>query len=167
MFLANGLGFKDNSVDAVRSVEFTSEGTSYIDDLSVTAEGVDIDTDSDNLVDLDELKFYGTSITDPDSDDDHALSLNEIYDLIPSPVLITESGGSTQVSEAGPGSDTGPCPVPGHDAVRLQPHVAVERPARSFGPRRNEFTVDRLLRHGLRDDPRDVGGRGYRTRLVA
>ena len=36
----------------------------------------------------------------------HALSLSEIWDIIPSPVSISESAGSTQVTEDGPGSDT-------------------------------------------------------------
>ncbi len=77
--LATGLGFKDDDVDAINAVELASEGTSYFDDISVTTEGLDTDTDTDGLADLDEMKLYGTSISDPDSDDDQMEDGDEVF----------------------------------------------------------------------------------------
>lgn len=70
LVITNGLGFKDNDLSSLKSIELISETTSSFDDLSVTLEGIDADTDMDGLLDLDETKFHGTSFTDADSDGD-------------------------------------------------------------------------------------------------
>ena len=75
----SGLGFKDNAVTAVSAVQFDAEGSSYLDDVSVTAWGPDQDTDDDHLVDLDELKFHGTSPINPDSDGDGMKDGEEVF----------------------------------------------------------------------------------------
>jgi hypothetical protein len=77
--LAAGLGFKDDDVEQINTVELASEGTSYLDDLSVTTEGLDVDTDSDGLADLDEMKLHGTSLTNPDSDSDRMGDGDEVF----------------------------------------------------------------------------------------
>ena len=76
---ATNLGFMDNTLTSLSSVQIDSEGQSYVDDLSVTVEGIDTDTDSDLLVDLDELKFYETIPTDPDSDGDRMKDGEEVF----------------------------------------------------------------------------------------
>ena len=76
---ATNLGFVDNTLQAVSGVRVSSEGRSYMDDLSVTAEGLDADTDMDHLADLDELKFYGTLLNDPDSDGDLMIDGEEVF----------------------------------------------------------------------------------------
>jgi hypothetical protein len=76
---ATNLGFVDNTLQAVSGVTVSSEGRSYMDDLSVTTEGLDADTDTDHLADLDELKFYGTLPTDPDTDGDLMIDGQEVF----------------------------------------------------------------------------------------
>ena len=77
--LAAGLGFKDDDVEQINTVELASEGTSYFDDLSITTEGLDNDLDNDGLADLDEMKLHGTSPSDPDSDDDLMGDGDEVF----------------------------------------------------------------------------------------
>lgn len=76
---ATGLGFLDNSLTSVSSVRVDAEGQSYLDDLSVTVEGIDNDADSDRLADLDELKLYGTLPHDDDTDDDRMKDGDEVF----------------------------------------------------------------------------------------
>jgi hypothetical protein len=75
----SGLGFKDNSVSTISSVQLDAEGVSYLDDLSVTEEGIDADTDSDHLKDLDEMKYYGSSPTIADTDGDTMIDGDEVF----------------------------------------------------------------------------------------
>ncbi|MEM7396428.1 MAG: hypothetical protein AAF492_29180, partial [Verrucomicrobiota bacterium] len=74
----NGLGFKDNDRTSVQAVEFVAETNSYLDDLSVTFEGLDTDADADNLADLDEIKFNATDPLNPDTDGDRMLDGDEV-----------------------------------------------------------------------------------------
>ena len=76
---ATNLGFLDNTVTSMSGVKVESEGQSYLDDLSVTTEGLDADPDMDHLADLDELKFYGTFPNDPDSDGDLMIDGEEVF----------------------------------------------------------------------------------------
>lgn len=64
------LGFKDNSVRGFSGVSRRTAETSYLDDFSVSTWGLDADSDSDGLNDLDEAKFYGTCPLLADSDGD-------------------------------------------------------------------------------------------------
>ena len=75
----NNLGFKDNSRTELQRVRFEAGATSYLDDVSVTYQGLDNDADNDYLADLDEMKFHGTSLSDPDSDDDHMIDGDELF----------------------------------------------------------------------------------------
>lgn len=75
----SGLGFKDNSVSSISTVQFDAEGVSYLDDVSVTEEGIDADTDSDYLKDLDEMKYYGSSPTIADTDGDTMIDGDEVF----------------------------------------------------------------------------------------
>ena len=76
---ATSLGFLDNTLTAVSGVEVESDSQSYLDDLSVTTEGLDADADLDHLADLDELKLYGTLPNDPDSDGDLMIDGEEVF----------------------------------------------------------------------------------------
>ncbi len=76
---ATGYGFKNNDREQVNAVQIVSEDVSYVDDLSVTHEGIDVDTDTDFLVDLDELKFHGTLPTNPDTDGDRMIDGDEVF----------------------------------------------------------------------------------------
>lgn len=77
--VTNNLGFKDNSRTELQRVHFEAGSTSYLDDMSITHQGLDNDADSDFLADLDEMKFHGTSISDPDSDSDHMIDGDEVF----------------------------------------------------------------------------------------
>ena len=76
---ASDLGFKDNSRTELQRVRFEAGTTSYVDDISVTHQGLDNDADNDYLADLDEMKFYGTSLSNPDSDGDHMIDGEELF----------------------------------------------------------------------------------------
>jgi hypothetical protein len=73
-----GLGFKDNSVTKFSGARRRSAATSYLDDFSVSIWGLDTDSDSDGLVDLDEAKFWGAYPLLADSDGDGALDGQEV-----------------------------------------------------------------------------------------
>ena len=77
--VASDLGFKENSRTELQRVHFSAGSTSYLDDISVTYQGLDQDADDDYLVDLDEIKFHGTSHTNPDSDGDHSRDGDEVF----------------------------------------------------------------------------------------
>lgn len=67
---ATGLGFKDNTVSKLSGAQRRSATVSYLDDFSATVWGLDADTDGDGILDLDEVKFYGTDPLLRDTDGD-------------------------------------------------------------------------------------------------
>ncbi len=76
---ATGLGFKDNSISKLNGAQRRSATTSYLDDFSVTEVGIDADSDEDGLIDLDEVKFYGTDPFNADTDGDRMQDGAEIF----------------------------------------------------------------------------------------
>jgi hypothetical protein len=72
------LGFKDNSVTRFHGVKRLAGANSYLDDFSLSTWGLDLDSDGDGLVDLDEAKFYGSYPLLADSDRDGASDAHEI-----------------------------------------------------------------------------------------
>ncbi len=73
-----GLGFKDNSVVKFSGARRRVGATGFMDDFSVSTWGLDVDTDGDGLVDLDEAKFWGAYPLLADSDGDGALDSEEV-----------------------------------------------------------------------------------------
>ena len=67
---ATDLGFKDSSVTQLNGAQRRSAAVSYLDDFSATEWGLGADADGDGLIDLDEVKFYGTDPELPDTDGD-------------------------------------------------------------------------------------------------
>ena len=72
------LGFKDNSVTQFHGAKRLAGANSYLDDFSLSAWGLDRDSDDDGLNDLDEAKFYGSYPLLADSDRDGASDAQEI-----------------------------------------------------------------------------------------
>ena len=72
------LGFKDNSVTQFHGAKRLAGANSYLDDFSLSAWGLDSDSDDDGLNDLDEAKFYGSYPLLADSDRDGASDAQEI-----------------------------------------------------------------------------------------
>ena len=97
----SNLGFKNNTLLTLSGIERRSEPASLMDAFSVTEEGLDNDADSDTLLDLDEVKFYGTSPVLADTDDDH---MNDQVELLAGTLPADDQSFLGVAIERGPGT---------------------------------------------------------------
>lgn len=74
-----GLGFKDNTIRALSVVRRHCDAASFLDDVSISTAGLDMDTDGDGVNDLDEIKFYASDPLRPDSDADGMSDGEEVF----------------------------------------------------------------------------------------
>ena len=71
VMVRSGLGFHSDSVGYLEAFAHQNHTSAYLDFFSVTALGLEFDSDGDLLKDLDEYKFYKTDPFDADTDDDN------------------------------------------------------------------------------------------------
>lgn len=66
----SGLGFKDQSVTELGSIQRDVDQSAQFDEMTVTTWGLDLDTDLDGVVDLNEISQLGTDPQRSDTDSD-------------------------------------------------------------------------------------------------